>query len=168
MEFPLAEHPTPSRADNPSRAEKLSILSALLGPDALAKLREGQSTAPSMKEDGPVEIDAERAAWHRNKLLERLRNQVGSEVGQPKATQEMQAKPTSGGLERSILSATSPGVGGAGFDAKLTAISDPDTLGQEHPAVIARLMMKLPREDRVTALKSLPGPVARSIVRRLK
>jgi len=50
----------------------------------------------------------------------------------------------------------------------LSAISDPETLGKEHPAVITRLMKNLTREERVIALKSLPGPVARSIVRRLK
>jgi len=155
-----------------SRAEKLSILSAMLGPEAFAKLRDEQPGLPAQKADYPVEIDADRAAWHRNRLLERLRSQAGSgarsapppTINKPAA----QGPPDGIGTAQEIPTAQTFGGSGAGLDARLSAISDPETLGKEHPAVITRLMKNLTREERVIALKSLPGPVARSIVRRLK
>ena len=173
----MANQPKPSpSAPSPyaptSRAEKLSILSAMLGPEAFAKLRDEQPGLPAQKADYPVEIDADRAAWHRNRLLERLRSQAGSgarsapspTISKPAA----QRRPDGIGAAQEIPTAQTFGGSGAGLDARLSAISDPEMLGKEHPAIITRLMKNLTREERVIALKSLPGPVARSIVRRLK
>lgn len=150
----------PASNASTSRAEKLSILSAMLGPEALAKLRDVQPGLSGSPEIGAVEIDADRAAWHRNKLLERLRTQTTPQGAKPAADRsERQAPPAA----ISTFGYDSPSL-----DARLARISDVGTLDQEHPAIIARLVRALPREDRVEALKSLPGPVARSILRRLR
>lgn len=163
-----------------SRAEKMSILSTLLGPEALAKIREGQPESPSATSGDAVEINADRAAWHRNKLLERLRVQSGNT-----RAAGADAKPVNSTPREAVADTHAPqarGVGqtkaadsvldaarkGSGLDMRLAAIADPNTFDQEHPAVIARLLRGLSREERIVALKSLPGPIARSIVRRLR
>ncbi|MBY4894049.1 hypothetical protein KUL25_14920 [Rhodobacteraceae bacterium N5(2021)] len=150
-----------------SRAEKLSILSAMLGPDAIARLRDGQNEAPAEFSNAPVEVDAERAAWQRNRLLERLRQQ--GRATPPKPAQAASAPEKEGVPPREGARGQRQwGPENAHLDARLASISDFSTLGQEHPAIIARLVKALPREERVEALKSLPGPMARSIVRRLR
>ncbi len=157
------------------RAEKLSVLSALLGPEALAKLREDQPDVTAVGQ----EIDADRAAWHRNRLLKRLRGQ--SVNPRPADPQEGPTQTDIGNTSREAASQPRdiPALPKArpagdhlrqtkGIDTRLAAIADPSTLGQEHPAVIARLMKGLSREERILTIKSLPGPIARSIVRRLR
>lgn len=157
-----------------SRSEKMSILSTLLGPDALAKLREGLSDPKFHAVDADVEVNADRAAWHRNKLLERLRGQsTRPNSTLPPSSVVGQMKPPSAPNERAYQrKEAQPVVKAArptdGLDARLAAIVDTDTIDQEHPAVIARLLRGLPREERIVVLKALPGPIARSIVRRLR
>lgn len=148
-----------------SRAEKMSILSSLLGPDALARLHEGQEENRTVS----LPVDAERAAWQRNKLLERLRQQDGENTVSPEAAlgQPLKAKhPANGdahaGAQRRLGGATPH------LDAQLAKLFDPAKLAQEHPAIIARLVQSLSRDKRVDVLKSLPGPIARSIVQRLR
>lgn len=168
----MAKPPHSALSNPPSRAEKLSILSAMLGPDALARVRDGQSDPASLAPEIPVEVDKDRASWHRNKLLERLRQQAGTklEAGKDQASAagqtEPKARPESprGSLDDQRIF----GSPSAGLDARLSKISDASMLEQEHPAIIARLIKTLPRDERVEALKSLPGPIARSIVRRLR
>lgn len=151
-----------------SRAEKLSILSSLLGPEALKRVR--SASVPSEQDDGSgqMEVDAERAAWHRNRLLERLRQRgeaSGSEAEEqsrsdlPSAEQPHGASPS----QRDAMSKV-----GVGLDARLARISGTDRLDQEHPAIVARLVRGLPRDERIATLKSLPGPLARAVVRRLR
>lgn len=147
-----------------SRAEKMSILSAMLGPDALARLREGQSDGPSKTSPAPVEVDADRAAWHRNKLLERLRDQgrmpSGSnrQVNTPAATEAPPRDPVPN-VQRAS---------GRSLDMRLAAIAEFETLAYEHPAIITRLVRGLSRDERISVIKSLPGPLARSVVKRLR
>ncbi|GAB5448916.1 hypothetical protein [Gymnodinialimonas sp.] len=158
-------NPSDTAAQGPmSRAEKLSLLSTMLGPDAMARLRDGQPDAPTEAGKSPSPVDAERAAWQRNRLLERLRHQGGGKVPDVAQTREGRSTPP---LEKPVdqraLAAENKHL-----DARLAKISDIATLGHEHPAIIARLVKGLPRDERVEALKALPGPVARSIVRRLR
>lgn len=147
-----------------SRAEKLSILSAMLGPDAMARVRETRSQDVKDLNPQQIEVDAERAAWHRNRLLQRLRQQGGlktKSVTQP--TEKADAVSV-----KNLSNHQIPVPKNIQLDARLAKISSASTLGQEHPAIIARLIKTLSRDERVEALKSLPGPIARSIVRRLK
>lgn len=170
--MPTSPNPLPLGAA--SRAEKMSVLSALLGPEALAKIREGQPAAAPIVQGAPVEVDADRAAWHRNKLLERLRSQSGRA---PAASGHPQPYKPAATAPAPTRAAEMPALAGSmlasarrsgGLDTRLAAIADLNTFEQEHPAVIARLMKGLSREERVVALRSLPGPIARSIVRRLR
>lgn len=164
----MAKLPTPAPSGPATRAEKMSILSAMLGPDALSRVREGQPAGSPPPSGGAVEVDEDRATWHRNKLLERLRQQAQAKT----------ESPLRGGTPIGSRQAAAPQVvlkqhaslrsTGAGLDARLAKISDLATLELEHPAIITRLIRTLPRAERVEALKTLPGPVARSIVRRLK
>ncbi len=194
-----------------TRAEKLSILSALLGPDALARLREGQGDSAARPAPGTAEIDTDRAAWHQNKLLERLRGQARSAL-KPKASAPVpQAAPPShrdeasparrddaSASRRENAPASRQGDASASLrenapasrrddasasrrddaptarpvsrslDARLVALAELETLADEHPAIIARLMTNLTRAERITALKFLPGPVARVVLARLR
>jgi hypothetical protein len=150
-----------------SRAEKMSILSALLGPEGLARLRAGQPDLPSAAPGASLDIDSERAAWHRNKLLERLRDQGRPALGST-ASQRPPApavRPTTG----APAAASAPDrSSGRGLDMRIAAIADLETLADEHPAIITRLLRNLSRDERIAVLKSLPGPVARTVVTRLR
>jgi len=157
----------------------MSILSALLGPEALARLREGQPEASGRRADAPVAIDPARAAWHHNKLLERLREQGKVVPGSgPAAQQDGQtaarprsadAAPASSVSGPARAPSTSPNpTTGRSLDMRLAALADVATLADEHPAIVTRLIRTLAREDRVAILKSLPGPLARMVVKRLR
>lgn len=161
----MSETPTPAPKEPMSRAEKLSVLSALLGPDALARVRDAQ---PSAEMSGPtVVVDADRAAWHRNKLLERLRKS-GPASSQKEQVAGTELTSRAAAHNGNTSPQTALAASGRSLDMRLAKMSDGANLAQEHPAVIARLIKTLSRNDRVDALKSLPGPVARSIVRRIK
>lgn len=54
------------------------------------------------------------------------------------------------------------------MDSRLASNLQPGLLGAEHPAVIARLLRNLDRPTRIETLKALPGPVARTVLRRLR
>lgn len=168
-EFLMAT-PPPARPPAPptSRAEKMSILSAMLGPQALARLREGQADTAGRSSDPVVPIDSERAAWHRNRLLERLRNQGGGVVTPESPI--LENAPLPGSAASTPRPADSPQDRSfrRSLDLRLSAIADLESLGDEHPAVITRLLSSLSRQERVAVLKSLPGPVARSVLKRLR
>lgn len=147
-----------------SRTEKMSILSAMLGPEAMARVRETQAKDQPTTEK--VQLDAERVAWHRNKLLERLRQQ-GGRLSSKSVTQANHQANAARSLKFQQDSRQSHPKN-LHLDARLAKIIDAANLSNEHPAVVARLIKTLPREDRVEALKSLPGPMARAIVKRLR
>lgn len=157
----MSKPPTPVSGGPTSRAEKLSVLSALLGPDAMARIRDAQPPGASEPKVDPVTVDADRVAWHRNRLLERLRQQGAGEGPAPHSAPAATRSEIPGSQQAFAQPSQS-------LDARLVKFSDAATLGQEHPAIIARLIKTLPRDERVEALKSLPGPMARLILRRLR
>lgn len=168
--MPTPQEPTSNTTA--SRAEKLSLLSSMLGPDAMERVRKASASPTADAHTDPVEMDADRAAWHRNRLLQRLRQQGrvkgNGEAEGPAPTLTPAKKADADPQVQTAPPRQAPIVAKAGLDARLSKISDPATLGQEHPAIIARLIKGLSRDARVEALKSLPGPIARSIVRRLR
>ena len=133
--------PDPTPKDQ-RRAEKLSLLRGILGPEKMARLETAET------HDTPP-VDPDRVAWHRNRLLERLRAQRDQPAPQPQP--HVAPKPAP-----------------ATMDARLTGLADLDRIGDEHPAVIARLLRSMEREDRAATLRALPGPLARSLVRRMR
>ncbi len=144
-----------------SKAEKMSVLSSLLGPEGMKKLR---ADNPDLTTAG-LEVDASRVAWHRNRLLERLRSNA-----EPGRSAKKAAPPEP---ENTVNDAAAPHRDRQqddrpGVEARLASNLDRATLGSEHPAVIAKLLSKLDRGARIETLKSLPGPVARTVVRRLR
>lgn len=157
----MAQDPQPKRIARTSREEKLSVLSALLGPEALAKLDKGLVSDATAKTTLPEVADTQRAEWHRNRLLERFRVQSRSGNFGNAASPEILGRQPGKTSAGTTANATS-------VDQKLARLSSLADLGGEHPAVIARVLSQMPRVDRVTALKTLPGPTARSVVRRLR
>lgn len=76
--------PQSPNAASTSRAEKLSLLRSLLGHETVARLNaEHERAAPDGGSEQPLAPD--RAAWHRNKLLERLRERAPKQGAQPEA-----------------------------------------------------------------------------------
>lgn len=143
-----------------SRQEKLSILSAILGPEAMAKLHAEQNSGASSIVDRAVGVDPQRAEWHRNRLLERFRTRTegSARANEPRPSQTEYASSTEGRTA----------VGSAGLEERISRIGKPSDLAMEHPAIIAHILGRLSRADRVDALKTLPGPVARAVVRRIR
>lgn len=162
----MPTQPNKGPKESTSRAEKLSLLSTMLGPDAMARVREGTARSSPDLTAKQEEVEPGRAAWHRNRLLERLRQQVGDATASKTATSSGRLPSAS----KTPVTDTKQTIDARNLrlDARLAQISDTANLGQEHPAIIARLIKALSRDERVDALKSLPGPVARSVVRRLK
>lgn len=157
-----------SAAQKATRAEKLSVLSSLLDPEAMARLRAGGGEGTNSE----AAVDAGRVAWHRNKLLERLR--AKGATGEP-STRSSVPSSLSGGSSRQAVdhepvAERKPQINRArvSVDTRLASNLDRETLAREHPAVIARLLNAVDRPMRIEALKSLPGPVARTVVRRLR
>lgn len=164
-ETPLSIQSNQPNKDRTSRDEKLSLLSSILGPDAMERLREstGSDTEPKNEK---VAIEPDREAWHHNRLLERLRQQGSKTSTSPKKAPDPKiSRPSAASSEDAVRAQE---VRNMHLDARLAKISNVATLGQEHPAIIARLIKALARDERVEALKSLSGPMARSIVRRLR
>lgn len=162
--MPNSPEQTPSQPA--SRAEKMSILSTMLGPDVMARIRDAQVKGAKTELPDKVEVDSERAVWHRNKLLERLRRPSSGMTPPSPATAERQRPAVAPSSRPDVASQQQPK--NLHLDARLSKIADADALEHEHPAVVARLLKTLSREERVEVLKSLPGPMARSIVKRLR
>lgn len=156
-----------------SRAEKISLLATMLGPDAMARIRRKEPDFLTEAQEPDAAIDPDRANWHRNRLLKRLREDSGqvpkrdtmvqSDIGlgidnepHPRAERTTAPKP-----KKVLRTAQS-------IDARIMAFADKSKLAVEHPAVVARLVSALQRPERVAALRSLSGPMARSIVRRMR
>ncbi len=142
-----------------SRQEKLSLLSTILGPEALAKLSSDGVSKPVQPPKDMKELDPKRAEWHRNRLMERFRLSSGET-----STQANSGSVSVEGKKDAGLMSPKP----TGIDDRLNHIGIPKDLSREHPAVIAHILSKLPRADRVVTIKSLPGPIARAVVRRIR
>ncbi|WP_224816441.1 hypothetical protein [Hasllibacter sp. MH4015] len=156
----MQNHSEPTRVGSVSRNEKLSALASLLGPEALAKLRVDAPDADAQ------EVDQARVDWHRNKLLERLRQRQS----RPGTGEDRVIDPATPPLSQTATQADDPNQipAGAGLDQRLARNVSGSGLAGEHPAVIARLLGTLARPARIEALRSLPGPMARGIVQRLR
>lgn len=141
------------------RSEKMGLLSAMLGPEALARLRQEVKKSPDI--EAHEALDPDRAAWHRNKLLERLRQQQSGTMA-PVSEHRVQDQPEPR-LARPAVARPATSI-----DARIASHASKAGLQDEHPAVIARLLRGLDRADRIRALKTLPGPLARSVVQRLR
>lgn len=148
------------------RAEKMSALAALLGPEAMERLR--------LQEDGfedasaPLTKDSEdRVAWHRNRLLERLRHQWSGERVADETPGEVAAAlpPQRRAPDPKPDPTPTPPVS---IDARIASAVDLARLGAEHPAVIVRVLENMDRAQRVAVLKALPGHTARAAIYRLK
>lgn len=155
----MEEKQNQSRQSSTSRQEKLSLLSAILGPEALAKLSSDETGTAAQTSKDKGQLDPKRAEWHRNRLMERFRlnsSETSTKVNSHSARVV--------GQKDARLTSPKP----TGIDDRLNQIGMPKDLSQEHPAVIAHILSKLPRADRVVTLKSLPGPIARAVVRRIR
>jgi hypothetical protein len=140
------------------RAEKLSALSALLGPEAMERLRRRDE---GFREPAAAlsSTSEERVAWQRNRLIERLRVQWPDEVG----TVEVR-----GGAATAVGTRRTGPEAPASVDTRIAAAVDLATLADEHPAVIVRVLERMDREERVAVLRGLPGPTARAAIHRLR
>jgi hypothetical protein len=164
------KHATAAGAANRSRREeKLSALAALLGPDAMERLRSREAGFDATATTGQTP-SPDRLAWHSNRLLQRLRarwadGKSGSAGGTAGAKHSGRAdggdRPERGGA--TVTGETSPGI-----DTRIAFAADLSALAGEHPAVIARLLQSVDRTRRVELLRQLPGHTARAVVRRLK
>lgn len=147
------------------RREKLSVLSALLGPDTLARLRADGHDLPELPPGtDPAALDPDRVAWHRSKLMERVRGRSG----RPDPIPPPAEIPSSPGKRHPRSPATPDALSRPPLDQRLATHADEATLSGEHPAVIARLLQGMGQADRIAVLKTLPGPIARSVVQRLR
>lgn len=141
------------------KAEKLSALAALLGSDAMERLR-AKDTGFSVPDGAEVSANADRVAWQRNRLLARFRagdisrSTNAQETGQPAPYHATQSNEDPSSR--------------VSVDSRISATLDLETLAQEHPAVITRVLRKVDREERVALLRAMPGPVARATIRRLR
>lgn len=143
------------------RSEKISALTALLGSEAMERLRQRHPGFGASEEGGEM-TDAGRVAWQRNRLLERLRSNLDgpppSEKGRSDAAPRTQAREipevARGSLHR--------------IDSHIASGLSLAELEFEHPAVIARVLRGLDRAARVSLLQQLPGHTARAALRRLK
>jgi len=143
------------------RSEKLSALTALLGPEAMERLRQ-RHPGFAAGDEGVEKTDAGRVAWQRNRLLERLRSNLDgpapSDDARPDAASRTAGRDTpewaAGSLHR--------------IDSHIASGLSLTELEHEHPAVIARVLRGLDRAARVSLLQQLPGHTARAALRRLK
>jgi hypothetical protein len=142
------------------RAEKLSALAALLGPDAMDRLRRQDD---GFMPEGTVPLSStsqERVAWQRNRLLERLRTRWPADPA-PKGAPS--AKP-----DTTIAPAKTETGESTNVDTRIASAVDMSHLADEHPAVIVRVLKTMGRKERVAVLRALPGPTARAAIRRLR
>ncbi len=157
----MVQIPLTQPKNRTSREEKLSVLSAILGPEAFAKLGARHPVEGTSQDALASEGSTQRAEWHRNRLLERFRTQSQSDALSDVADKRVESDQA--GKARVIIPQARTTI-----DQQLSRLVSLSELSNEHPAVIARVVSRMPREDRVTTLKALPGPVARSVVKRLR
>jgi hypothetical protein len=155
-----------------ARAEKLSALSAMLGPGVLDRLMARETGfAGAGPEDGTP--DPDRVSWQRNRLIRRLRarwaeeemlTQPAVEHGAAMTDPLADPHPAQARPER----ARAPAAATMRMDARIVAAMTPERLADEHPAVVAHVLQRLERHERIAVLRRLPGKTARAAVRRLK
>ncbi|MEJ6393013.1 hypothetical protein V8J82_07100 [Gymnodinialimonas sp. 2305UL16-5] len=159
----MSTDPDPNSEPNRprGRAEKLSLLTAMLGPDAMERIRKRQPDLAGAIADNADAVDPDRAAWHRNKLLERLRAHAD--------LKKQPAQQLRNGTQSHMKTPeTSEALRAEALDKRISGLASQSPLQNEHPAVIARVLSGMSRLERVETLKTLPGPMARSIIRRLR
>lgn len=140
------------------RAEKLTALAALLGPETMERLRQQD---PGFA-NGSVRVtdtsDAQ-VARERDRLLDRLRARwpeaAGDGQGRGVADAPVDRAPDGSGMPAAV-------------DTRIAAAVDMARLADEHPAVILHVLERMDRKTRVAALRALPGPIARAALRRLR
>ena len=141
-----------------SREEKYNILSSILGAETMKRIDEARvSESPTIE---VLKRDSEILEWQNNPLLEKFRNscsKIENSQDTPKFASENEE---SSKRERPHSK--------WGVDQRLFRFADRSALSAEHPAVITRLLSGMGRTERIDALRSLPGPVARAVVQRLK
>jgi hypothetical protein len=152
------QRPIRNRPQSNLRAEKLSALEALLGRDAMDRLRR-HDDGFAIADDAKTATDTDRVAWQRNRLIERLRTRWPERNG---ADQPHSTRGKSGSSDGSAQDAS------GGVDSRIASAIDLSSLADEHPAVIVRVLEKMEREKRVKVLRALPGPIARGAIRRLR
>jgi hypothetical protein len=152
------KHARHAPAPSTRRAEKLSALATLLGPDAMERLRRADDGFdPADAEHSPA--DAGRVAWQRSRLLERLRERWTDEHGAP--------EPGTAPRTSSAGPASAPEIAES-VGSRIASSVDLPSLADEHPAVIVHVLRQMGRRDRVAALRALPGPIARAAIHRLR
>lgn len=142
------------------RSEKISALTALLGPDAMERLRQRHPDFAAASD--PIgSADAERVAWQRTRLLQRLRSNwdgpLPEDKRRPLPPEDRAGVPARGRTARADR-----------IDTFIASGLSMSALKDEHPAVIARVLRGLDRAARVSLLQELPGHTARSALRRMK
>ena len=148
----------PSPGPSMRRAEKLSALETLLGADAMARLRRADDGFdPADTELSSA--DAERVAWQRNQLLERLHERWMKGRGAPGYDTALPAP--------NARPASAPEIADS-VGSRIASAVDLPSLANEHPAVIVHILRQMERRDRVSALRALPGPIARAAIHRLR
>lgn len=143
------------------KSEKISALAALLGTEAMDRLRKRHPDFRAAEEPAAAS-DSGRVAWQRNRLLEKLRADLGPPPPPDiNPSSKGAGRPGQGNAERMPS-------GGDLIDAHIASGLSLANLRHEHPAVIARVLRGLDRAARVSLLQQLPGHAARAALRRLK
>ena len=123
------------------RAEKAGLLESMLGPQAMARIRSDKTAGSQAARS----LDPNRVEWHKSQLLERLRSQ-----------------------KQTLNSTAQPNVSRKDLATRLKAVVSLDTLAEEHPSVIYRVAQSMERAERAELMRSLPGPVARRLLRQIR
>ena len=131
-----------------SGSSKSGILANLLSPDALARIRKKSPTLST----------ADNAA---QKKMVVGPMQKGDQKLVPPSTLGIAPKTTLHAPPKIVARSKNRA------DKCISTMADKTSLEKEHPAVIAKYLQKLSQAERVSILKNLPGPIARSVVRRL-
>ncbi|MEM7722766.1 MAG: hypothetical protein AAF376_10355 [Pseudomonadota bacterium] len=137
-----------------TRQEKLQTIAALFGSSVADQLSGGPGPDGPQ---GPVEVDPDRLAWQRNRLIQHVRRQ-GSAAARPKPVETTAPLPE-------LQPARQPAAPSA-LACMRTAAAQSDLSG-EHPTVIAHLIRAEPQHIRVAILRQLPGHTARTVMSRL-
>jgi hypothetical protein len=160
---PVLNTASDRRADRKTRP---TILEALLGAETLARLR---SRAGDGAESAARDVRA--AAGHRP--ASRAAARGGDTAAPAPVAHRHRARPDDLGGHVDRASELSRRVAGAGERAAPVALriaqhADLADLAREHPAVIAHILARVDRKDRIAMLRQLPGHAARAALRRLQ
>lgn len=148
-------------AQSDPRSEKISALTALIGPDVMDRLRKRHPGLISSEKETET-ADLGRIDWQKNRLLDKLRSEWSKLPKSQRTGKEHERHFVAdhGVKERSDT--------GSKIDSRIAAGLSLTDLRHEHPAVIARVLRGLDRRARVSVLQQMPGMTARAALRRLK